>query len=183
MNAWEVNSSYVRSLTRAMQATGKAAPGLSAAVQAMVARPGDQSWWPGSHLVELLEALERAHGREALDVLSIRASHDGMSVLVRPLVSVVLTFSRSRGVALFSRVDTFAAVGVRGVKATFVESGKGGEATFAFPEPVPAVVASTWTGMMDVGFSLARCGVLVRSDITPTRHVYEIDFSVPHAGT
>jgi hypothetical protein len=174
---WEVNSTYIRSLTRAMTRLGKDAPRLSAPVQAMLARPDDQTWWPGTHLVELLEGLARTHGEATVDALSIRASHDGMGVLVRPLVSVVLTFSRSRGVALFSRVDTFAAVGVRGVKAHFVQQGDGGEVTFTFPHPVPPIVSSVWTGMMDVGFSLARGGKCLSRDLTATQHAYRITFS------
>ncbi|MBL8915292.1 MAG: hypothetical protein JNM17_31605 [Archangium sp.] len=175
--SWEVNSSYVRSLSRAMQRLGKNAPGLSSTTEAMLARPNDQTWWPGARLVELLESLETAHGRETVDALSIRASHDGMSLLVRPLVSVVLTFSKSRGQALFSRVDTFTAVGVRGVKASFTPEGNGGEAVFLFPEAVPAVVASVWVGMMDVAFSLARGGRLVDTKVSPTEHRYRVTFS------
>lgn len=177
MASWEINSSYVRSLSRSMQRLGKAAPGVSAATDAMIRRPDDQTWWPGAYLVELLQALERTHGRETVDQLSIRASHDGMSLLVRPLVSVVLTFSKSRGQALFSRVDTFTAVGVRGVKASFTPQGDGGEAVFTFPEPVAAVMASVWVGMLDVGFSLARGGRLVDSTLSPTEHRYRVMFS------
>ncbi|MFT3712775.1 MAG: hypothetical protein QM817_34420 [Archangium sp.] len=173
---WEVNSSYVRSLTRAMSRLGKGATALSVATQSMVDRPDDQTWWPGTNLIELLQALEREHGRAVVDTLSIRASHDGMGVLVRPLVSVVLTFSRSRGVALFSRVDTFTAVGVRGVKAVFAQQGDGGEVTFTFPTVVPEIVSSVWTGMMDVGFSLARGGRCVSTDLLPLQHKYRIEF-------
>jgi hypothetical protein len=101
-----------------------------------------------------------------------------MGKLVRPLTSVLLAFSRTPLESLFSRLSIFANVGLRGIDARWTKEVTGrGTVAFAYPEPVPPIVAELWHGFFSVGFSLARQGVLRDVIVEPTVHRFVIEWS------
>lgn len=172
---WQVSAKYLKSMVAAMRTLGhftRVEPALSPASRAAVAAPHTQSWWPGELLVELVTAL----GLETAREVSIRASRDGMGPLVRPLASVVLALSSSPFEALLLKLDTFVSAGVKGIetRVDFNESRTGATVSFVFPGPVAAEVAAVWTGLFDVGFSLARAGRVVNELPEPTTHRFEL---------
>lgn len=137
----------------------------------MMSDPLVNTWWPGDRLLACLTALEDARGPEVVREVSIDLSRERMGPLVRPLASVVLMFTRSPLVALLTRVQTFISSGIHGVDARFVPTHSGaGSVFFTFPEPVPVVMGEVWSGVFDVGFSLAREGRIVSQKFEPTVH-------------
>jgi hypothetical protein len=169
--SWQVSATYLQSMIRACRALGHEARLLakvSPETKAMLVSPHAQAWWPGDVLIDCVGAL----GVEAGNEVSIRASRDGMGPLVKPLVGVLLALTKSPIRALIDRLDTFVSAGVKGVKTNFTPNaeGNGGEVTFTFPEPVIPEMATAWTGLFDVGFSLARSGRVVSQTIEGAVH-------------
>lgn len=171
---WHASSTYLKSMGAATRVLGHARviDAVGPETRTALASPHAQSWWPGSVLVDLVTAL----GLEAAKEVSVRASRDGMGPLVRPLAGVVLALAKSPPEAMLQRLNTFVSAGVKGVTADFVPNGQGngGTVAFTFPEPVPAVMAAVWTGMFDVGFSLAKGGRVVSERIEPSVHRFDV---------
>ncbi|MFZ5441152.1 MAG: hypothetical protein ACOZQL_14175 [Myxococcota bacterium] len=174
---WQVSSSYIKSLGAALRVLGhtqRVLEGVGPGSRTALTDPLKASWWPGEVLVDTVTVL----GMDAAKEVSIRASRDGMGPLVRPLAAVVLTLTRHPQEAMLSRLGTFVSAGVKGVSTAFVPNGRGngGRVSMRFPEPVPQVMASVWTGMFDVGFTLARGGRVVSEQLEPTTHHFDVEW-------
>lgn len=172
---WQVSAKYLKSMVGAMRTLGhleRVEQTLSPTTRAALAAPHAQSWWPGEVLIELVTVL----GLETARAVSVQASRDGMGPLVRPLAGVVLALTSSPFEALLLKLDTFVSAGVKGVetRVDFNASRTGATVSFVFPARVPAEVAAVWTGLFDVGFSLARAGRLVNERTEATTHRFEL---------
>ncbi len=159
---WQASATYLKAMTRAARALGHEArvlEKLTPETRAMVESPHSQAWWPGEVLSDFVGAL----GLEAAREVSIRASRDSMGPLVKPLAAVLLAMAKSPPQALLQRLNTFVSAGVKGIDAHFEPNAEknGGVVAFTFPEPVIPEMASLFTGLFDVGFSLARGGRVV----------------------
>lgn len=176
---WRVSATYVTSFVQALKEVGHL-PAVTARLDAraaeMVKNPHSQSWWGGSQLISLLEAVEAVAGASAVKEAGVRGSRQRMGPLVRPLAGVLLSLSKEPAAALLLRLANFVSAGIRGVDARFVraEGQPGGVVTFTFPEPVPPLTAALWFGLFDVGFALAKSGRLVSEQVSPTVHRYEV---------
>jgi hypothetical protein len=177
--SWQASATYIAAFARELESRGELAAvraRLDPLVQEVVKTPHAQSWWPGLHLVALLEATEAVSGLPAVRQTGVRVSRGSMGPLVRPLAGVLLSLSKEPLVALLSRLNTFAAAGVRGIDCRFERSGDAtrGVVTFSFPQPVAPVMSAVWYGMFDVGFDLAKAGRVVNERVEPAVHRFEV---------
>ena len=176
---WQASATYVTSFVQALKEMGHL-PAVTARLDArtaeMVKAPHAQSWWAGTQLIALLEAVDAVAGVSAAKEAGLRGSRQRMGPLVRPLAGVLLSLSKEPAAALLMRLGNFVSAGIRGIDARFVPAdGKpGGVVTFTFPEPVPPVMAALWFGLFDVGFALAKAGRVVNEQLSPTVHRYEV---------
>lgn len=175
---WRASGTYLGALAHSIRKLGYAElvrSRVDPATLEMLSAPSANTWWPGDRVLACLSALADARGPEAVREVSIDLSRERMGPLVRPLASVVLMFTRAPLVALFSRIQTFISPGVHGVDARFVPTPqRTGTVLFTFPEPVPAVMGEVWSGVFDVGLSLAREGRVVSQVFEPTAHRVEL---------
>ncbi len=177
--SWKASATYIASFARELEARGElelVRARLEPMMVELVKTPHAQSWWPGRHLIALLEATEAVGGPASVRQIGVRVSHRSMGPLVRPLASVVLSLTKEPMVALLSRLSTFAAAGVRGIDCGFVRAGDAtrGVVTFTFPQPVPPVMSAVWHGLFDVGFTLAKTGRVASEQVEPTVHRFEV---------
>lgn len=176
--SWKVSGTYLSALVEAMEAR-KILPQVKAAlpdeIAGLLASAGTQRWWPGTHLVALVEAAAKATSPEELRKTAIFASHDRMGPLAKPLFSIILILSKTPIDSLCSRVESFVALSLKGVHAGWQRTSEGkGTLTFDFPEPVPAAMAELWHGMTAVAFELARAGRVERVTVEPAQHRFEL---------
>lgn len=176
MSVWEVDRAYINAFATAVGDLGLPVEGLEAGPLELLKSPRKQAWWPGQSLVELIMALGRLHGREGLEAITRRASHDGMARLVRPVVVNVLALAGSPPHALFSRVGMFTSIAVRGVTASYERVGDGCELTYTFPVDVPELVSVVWVGQVDLGLSLSGGGRISKIDTTARVHRVTLTF-------
>lgn len=172
---WAVSSTYLRALRQAMVAHGLSAP-TDPTLARFLGELHLQSWWRGADVVRLFDHLSTTAGPSVAERLAYLASRDGMGPIVRPLASVVLALTKSPGHALFSRVQNFVTVGVRGVDAGYTPNAEGCTLTFRFPSPVGHRASHLWSGMIAVGLELARRGRVTSSSFTDREHRYELSF-------
>ncbi len=176
--SWRVSATYVGAFVQSARKFGyfdALASHVDPAARAMLDGPALEAWWPGQRLLTCLSTLADQHGAPAVREVSIDLSRERMGPLVRPLVSVLLMFTRSPLISLFSRTQTLISSGVHGVDARFTPANStSGRLEFLLPEPVPAVMAEVWSGVFDVGFTLAGGGRIVSQDIKPRVHRYDL---------
>lgn len=176
--SWQVSGTYLSALVEAMEARQtltKVRAVLPADVAGVVARVGEQRWWPGTHLTSLVEALGQVTSLEEVRATAVFASHSRMGPMAKPLFSIILIMSRNPLDSLLSRVETFVALSLKGVRAKWALTGEGqGTITFDFPAPVPPAMAELWHGMTTLGFELARVGRVERVTVEPAQHRFEL---------
>lgn len=172
---WEVSATFLKGISGAVRSLGylgSLATEADVTVQAAMKDPFQRHWWPGPTLSRVLVVLGPARALE----VNLKAAHERMSPIMRPLARVVLVLSRSPHEALLSRVNTLISPGFRGISARFERFGteQRGEIVFRYPQEVPREVSTVWHGMFDVGLGLTGTGTVTRETLNPAEHRFEV---------
>jgi hypothetical protein len=178
----EFSATYVAGLRDALVAASQLEFLRSHATPALIElfdRPSAHAWWPGDQVFELTELVVAHFGAEALKTLTIQASQRRMGPIARPLINVLLLVSGTTPNSLLNKASTFVSIGIRPIVTTWVSTGpKTGTLSLRFPEPVPGSVALLWWGILNEAFSFLKTGRVVREEVQPTTHTFDLAFDV-----
>lgn len=157
---FEVSAMHVAGMARALGELGIAADVLarvSPATRAMLERPYDARWHPGSVLVEVSNAVLAQRGSDALEAMTYQMTKQSFGPVLRPVVSVALALTGNDPASVFSRLGNSLQVAMRGVDARWEAiSPTKGTLTITYPVPVPVDAVQSWRGVARFLFELSR---------------------------
>lgn len=173
------SASYVQAIVRAVRSTGRFDEVLAVCgpeARRYYEAPHSLAWWPSSASLPASQALEQVGGLSLMREVGRTAVVESMSVVIRPLVSVLLAVSHPTPGTLLSKLGTLASAAVRNVSIEWAGPGPGsGTVTVVYPRPATPSYAAYWEGACEYVFTVTkRQGRVTVAEATPLRFVLDV---------
>lgn len=153
------SSSYFAAVVRALKKLGRYDEVLKqvSVARRLLENPHAESWWDGAASIDVTVAMHRVGGIALLREVGREAVTESMSVIARPLLSVLTAVSGTTPGTVFNRFGQLALVAVKNVTFTWTAKGdREGTLVIAYPIEVPPVYEHYWLGAFDYVWALTR---------------------------
>lgn len=164
---FEISSLHLSSVKKALKDAGiyeaftaQVKPDTRAALD----EPNAQSWFPGSIIEDVWQALARQYGLQQLSDINYLLSKQSFGPVVMPVVKVALALTGNSPASVASRLESMLKLAIRPVKFPWVPTdANSGTIGIQYPRPVVAVAEHAWRGVFRFMFELTgRQGTIER---------------------
>ena len=160
LSEFQTSASYISAIARSLQKLGQLSPVLDkaeAGAAQMLRAPYSQSWWRAPEAFAMTHAIVAVGGTDLVKRVGQLAVTESISLIVRPLVTVLIAISGPSPATLFSRFGQISQAAVKNVKLEWKSTGStSGELNITYPLVVPDEYPSWWLGGFDFVWATAK---------------------------
>lgn len=160
LSEFQTSAAYISAIARALQKLGQLAPVIAKAepgAAQMLRAPHAQPWWRAPEAFAMTHAIVAVGGPELVTRVGQLAVTESISVIVRPLVSVLMAISGPSPATLFARFGQLTQAAIKNVKVEWKSTGStSGELLITYPLVVPDAYPAWWLGGFDYVWAKTR---------------------------
>jgi hypothetical protein len=158
---FETSSSYMDALAKALSKLGQ----LPAVVSNMgsplrskcLTEPYANRWWGTAETEAVVASMSKTGGHQLIREAGRMAVFESISVIIKPLISVILAVSSSSPAAIFSRYKQFADSSVRNIGFDYEVLGeRSGVLVLTYPSDTSVDFLPFWLGSVDFVFDVTK---------------------------
>jgi hypothetical protein len=161
-NEYEVSSTYVSGLMRAIRSAGLLTEAVLARLgseqRMMIDAPYARRWWNGPESSKVTASVAQVHGTAKLEEAGYVSAKHAVGPIIAPMVSVIGAIFGLSPTTLFARMADLSSTSIRNVTMVWASTGPtAGTLTLSYPCPFAREgIEPLWRGACRYVFELAH---------------------------